>query len=163
MCSHHHKSLVQHDRWKKLGGLSCGNSDTCRTVSLLPSLPERSTFPVSLLIILGMNAILIATTFFIRFINGPRDIKSIKNDCTFWLQCALYLVAVCSCWHGAKLVCYRGISRREKSCKITTVFSIILSLLTVSWELLKWSSVIKCVWLLRETNGTAAREEGLLM
>lgn len=85
VCSHHHKSLVQHDRWRKLGGLSCGNSDTYRTVSLLPSLPERNTFPVSLLIILGMNALLIATTFFIRFVNGPRDSKSIKNDCTFWL------------------------------------------------------------------------------
>lgn len=149
--------LVQHDRWKRLGGLRRDNSDTYRTTRVPTSLPFL--FPASLLIILGLNnvIIIIATTFFfISFINRPGDSRySIKNcSVHFFIKCFLSCSSLFPLTPNQP-VFYQCISGREKSRKITTVFSVILSLLTVSWELLKWSSAIKYVQLLRETNGNA--------
>lgn len=148
--------LLQHDRLRRLGGLRRGNSDTCRTKSVPTSLPFF--FPVSLLIILGLNnVILIATAFFICFINRPEDSRySIKNCSVHFFYKVLSIlqqfVPVDTKPNGSFISASLG----GRSPEITTVFSVILSLLTVSWELLKWSSAIKYIRLLRETNGTVA-------
>lgn len=84
------KRLVQRDRWRRLGRLRRGNTDTYRTKSVPASLPFL--FPVSLLIILGLNnVILIASTFFSCFINRPGDSRySIKKLLsTFFIKCFL--------------------------------------------------------------------------